>query len=878
MAQVETLAQLQEALGSRQSPIQVTADIEVRERLYIEYELTLESAGGLFTLSKRQDFNAYMLRVRNGGDLTLQNIVLDGSRAGSYVENPNNRSLVLAEGGTVRLKSGAVLQNNSSYQEGGGVYLSGDPSYVNHFFMEGNARITGCASRSSGGGFMAALRNPADSVSISGQAMVDGNTADNGGGIYVRPYVAGVENRLTIGGGVTITGNSAQNAGGGVYFSGYRGSGSLSAQLSLAGGVMVRGNTAVNGAGIWFYGADPDSGDLLAIGGRAAVAGNTASGNGGGVWMNSSPGGMEFQMTGGSLDDNEGGTGGGLYYLTAGGGAVGISSGRVSGNKATNGAGGSGGGLWILNSSSAAPAVLNFLSSDIGHNEASAHGGGMYFAAGPSSYSMRVSDTSFHDNIAGLNGGGIVLNAPAGGTADLSESGFSQNSSGGSGGAIYYANTGSAASSVSLRQVLITDNTADNEGGGLRLSSGGGAFSGTLTDCTVSGNRARESDGGGIWVGGGNASVRLAGTTEVKENSTEAGNGGGVYLNSANGILTLEDDAKISFNRADERADDTGNKGGGISVIPGTVIIRDRAEIAGNSALKYGGGISASERSSIEMSGGSIHGNTAGLQGGGVWNHSGSALTVTGGDLYSNASRDGGGIYNDIGSTLTIEQDGTVGEAGKNTADRRAPGVYNGGMLYLEGAQELENGLYIEDRGAVANLQGPVGGGGDGASAIQIDSSNYVKPNPEGTPIVVAEATPRYPRLGQSDAEAFRKPPEGFEGWEVRLSEDGTQVVLAPVNYTIRYENLKGADHVNPLTYTVTSPDIVLADPEEVPGYRFLGWYDAAEGGNRVTVIPAGSMGDLTLYARWEAERPDVPPTEVRWCCCPCGFGRHMKL
>lgn len=68
------------------------------------------------------------------------------------MENPANRPLSQVADGSVYLGTGAVLQNNSSYQEGGGVYLSGDPSYANTLLMDSDAVILGCNSRTSGGG------------------------------------------------------------------------------------------------------------------------------------------------------------------------------------------------------------------------------------------------------------------------------------------------------------------------------------------------------------------------------------------------------------------------------------------------------------------------------------------------------------------------------------------------------------------------------------------------------------------------------------------------------------------------------------------------------------------------------------------------------
>lgn len=42
---------------------------------------------------------------------------------------------------------------------------------------------------------------------------------------------------------------------------------------------------------------------------------------------------------------------------------------------------------------------------------------------------------------------------------------------------------------------------------------------------------------------------------------------------------------------------------------------------------------------------------------------------------------------------------------------------------------------------------------------------------------------------------------------------------------------------------------IILNPPGPVRGYRFVNWYNTA--GQVVTVIPAGTTGDLILYARW---------------------------
>ena len=72
------------------------------------------------------------------------------------------------------------------------------------------------------------------------------------------------------------------------------------------------------------------------------------------------------------------------------------------------------------------------------------------------------------------------------------------------------------------------------------------------------------------------------------------------------------------------------------------------------------------------------------------------------------------------------------------------------------------------------------------------------------------------------------------------------------VTYTITY-NLNGGKNAaaNPANYAVTSNTINLADPAARTGYVFEGWYKDAGFNNKVTQIPKGSAGNITLYAKW---------------------------
>ena len=87
----------------------------------------------------------------------------------------------------------------------------------------------------------------------------------------------------------------------------------------------------------------------------------------------------------------------------------------------------------------------------------------------------------------------------------------------------------------------------------------------------------------------------------------------------------------------------------------------------------------------------------------------------------------------------------------------------------------------------------------------------------------------------------------------ITVKEDTTfTAVWTPIAYNITYDlGGHGTNSDNPNTYTIESETFALAAPTPNTGYTFVGWYDAAEGGNQITSIQKGSHGDVTVYARW---------------------------
>lgn len=849
MAQVTDQAGLQAALAARDPQIQIAADFSLSTQVAVTYPVTFSSlsADTVYTLTKAASYYSYLIRVSGGGALTLQNIIIDGDKASHPTEDITNRSLIFVAGGALTVGNGAIIRNNHAYQEGGGIYISGSTEYRNMLLIEGSAKITGCSSRTSGGGVMAALRNSGDQVSVTGEAELSGNSAANGGGLYCRSYQESIGGTLTIGGNVKITDNQADSRGGGLYVSGYVGGASPALPLTLTDSVQIEGNQAEHGGGVYYYGANTGDGFFVDTG--VQIVSNQASGNGGGVNITAVSGTLSVHMSGSgcALNDNRAGNGGGIFLNSTEGADLLLDGITLRGNQAPSG---SGGGLWFGTSSTGSqPFAAQLTGVMIQQNSAGIHGGGIYFQSGSSLLALTVDGGQVAGNTAGQSGGGMLLNAS--GEVKLSNCIIDKNISGQSGGGFYLGTNQPVDSTVSLSSVTVTGNTAAESGGGLRFGTGQGSLLAALTDSVVKENRAVGNSGGGIWSGGAGTSLTVGGTSQITDNVTEAGNGGGIYFNSSTGgTLLLEDDVRIQSNTADTTSSASGNHGGGVCVVPGNVIIRGNVDISHNRALLYGGGLSLSSSvntavTTADFQGGAIHDNQTTGVGGGIYNTAGNRMEIHGTSIYGNQAGIGGAVYNQNGASVRLYDSASVGRPVPNTAALYAPGIYNGAVFETADQPDLANGLYLANRSSAARIVGEMEPG----AVLQLNNSSYVRPNQEGTPIVVADAADGYFELRQQDAEAFLKPVTGFDGWEIRLNGERTLVLLAPIEYTITYENLMGARNPNPEVYTITSDTILLSQPEALPGYRFLGWQD--EDGNPVTEIFRGSTGNLTLTAVW---------------------------
>ncbi|NME72821.1 leucine-rich repeat protein, partial [Flammeovirga aprica] len=102
-----------------------------------------------------------------------------------------------------------------------------------------------------------------------------------------------------------------------------------------------------------------------------------------------------------------------------------------------------------------------------------------------------------------------------------------------------------------------------------------------------------------------------------------------------------------------------------------------------------------------------------------------------------------------------------------------------------------------------------------------------------------------------------------FEGWysepeftnkvESLASGSTGDVTLyakySPIEYSITYESNAGT-HTNEESYTIESSEITFTSATKL-GYSFEGWYSEPEFTNKVESIASGSIGDVTLYAKY---------------------------
>lgn len=295
-------------------------------RVYGNAQLVLCDCKGSGTITHSAD--VYGRGVRLGDSSSTGDFIMYGGEISGNRIDISTHSAAAGDGAGVEAQQsdftmygGKITNNhviNGSNNEGGGVNM-----HTGGTFTMYGGEISGNACSDTGGGVISA----GTYLKLYG-GTISNNTADKrGGGVFTNMT-------LTISDGITITGNKSEQ-GGGIY--------TYDENITINGG-NITGNTATYGGGVYHIG-DYRTCDTLTISGSATITGNTAT-DGGGVYVESgkntsnwNKGQGALQINGGSITNNTAtGNGGGVYINERG--LLTITGGNVTDNTATVNGGG----------------------------------------------------------------------------------------------------------------------------------------------------------------------------------------------------------------------------------------------------------------------------------------------------------------------------------------------------------------------------------------------------------------------------------------------------------------------------------------------------------------------------------------------------------
>ena len=604
--------------------------------------------------------------------------------------------------------------------------------------------------------------------------------------------------------------------------------------LNMYDGANVLGNSVRDDSAVLVRGEFNMYGGLIA--GNYA---NSAASYGGGVRVGGSTTAATFHMYDGTIQDNMADNGGGVSVT--GGSTFNMHGGTIE-NNATRGGGWQnyGGGVLVHNG------TFNMYGGTItGNQTGTGNGGGLALREGTQStaniYGGTISDNISHGYGGGIYVSGNTLNIqPGNGKINITGNKALDNEGHrtGSGGGMYLENL--ANGTLTLDQVIISNNTAHGCGGGIYVNCNVNMKDGA----SITGNGANSGEylaGGGVYLAGGTFDLNGG---EISNNKDDILNGAGVYV--AGGTFNLNS-GKINGNEAKD-------SGGGVYVAGGTFNLNG-GEISSNEA-SFAGGMDYEAGKVTINKGSTISGNVANY-GGGVL-VSGKDITMSGGSITGNGTkgnnyRYGGGVciaqYTDHDTQTPYSGVFTMtgGSITGNTAGSRGAGVYflNGGTFKVSGDANVTgntvgnsaNNVYLTDTDGVLTIIGPLNGAGFGITAKS--DTHFTS--------------------GWSNCMSGSDPTQFFtsdlDDCYVTLSGDEVELRNG---YQINYE-LNGGQFVS--SYTPVSSydgnqDVQLPGVDKITrnGYTFGGWYDN-EGltGEPYTVIPSGSTGPKTFYAKWMA-------------------------
>lgn len=631
--------------------------------------------GTLDVASPTDESGKFKMVLQNYCDLTLENMVVDGSNlqdSVSYTMSNNHGNVVIKDSTIIAKEGGFAFDVYywSKYYEDGVSVTATDST------IDGRIEVTVDGNK--------AIGDNTHSLSISGGTLVGGLTATDGGQLYTVG--------TTFLSNVAINNNTATNRGGGIYNAvqnasdgGIAGRG----QLTLDS-VSFSGNKAAQGGAIY------NAGTLTAD--AVSFSNNSATGKGGAIYNTGT------MTVGGTFTDNTASQGGAISNYKAAestvsdgsifkdntatsvGGAIShVDSEKLTignnvlfeGNQSIAGQGGAlhnqrasteigdnvkfhnniakgygGGAIYQDTDSTASSVTIGTDAEFIGNQTETSHGGAiMNFNGGDGATVTIGAGAKFDSNKAGKTGGAI---SNWGGIVSVADASFTNNSAATNGGAIYNDTYFQEDSSFTIDGATFTGNKAEG------ISSQGGAIynAGKLTvnNGEFIGNSATRY-GGAIADSYQNASQTDINNSIFKENTAQSG-----------GAIALWSPAEAKENSIIGTIFEGNNaekKGGAIAVLAEKDNVAASLTIngdtfTGNTAGESGGALHL-EYASVTISDATFSGNSAVQQGGAIYNDADSSITFKGINSFSdNTAAEGNDIYN-AGSIIVADGTTTLG-------------------------------------------------------------------------------------------------------------------------------------------------------------------------------------------------------------------------
>ena len=439
------------------------------------------------TLDVAKDSNVFQMGLQNYCDLTLENMVVDGSnlKGSAPYTMSNNHGNVVINKSTIIAKEGGVAFDAYYWPSNG--YADGVSVTVTDSIINGRIEVTVDGKK--------AIGDNTHSVSISGGTLVGGLTATDGGQLYT----VGTTSLSN----VAINNNTATNRGGGIY---------NAVQKTSDDGVAGRGLLTLDGVSL--------SGNSAAQGGAIYNAQGTVSVESGTIFDKNASTGQNY--------------GGGAIYSNGGSVTIGDNV-QFTNNylnqpisESTNGDHRSAGGAIAAWGSTDLNIGKNVTFENNGYNSetgkaAWASGGAIYLDTDTTKLAkMTIGEgTIFRGNVAGSLGGAIYA---ADSQTTISSALFDGNKAGSWGGAMFigqYSNLDGDL--VSLNSSTFTNNEAGNYGGALAIHNGANVV---VNGSAFVGNKVLNENGlgGAIYNEG---KLTFTGTNTFSGNT--AAEGGDIY-------------------------------------------------------------------------------------------------------------------------------------------------------------------------------------------------------------------------------------------------------------------------------------------------------------------------------------------------------------